>query len=310
MLTLLALLVAFILGGIYAGRLVVLLHQWYAAALAKVRGWLHLAPVLLLACATPFAPQRMDAQTAHPHEPAGFLPLASHNANTVPAPGGSPWWFAAGRLSVVRDSVRGPVWQTVFPAGLKGGLATVNVGVRRFPEQRSLYFSAWVRFPGRDFEDQATGCKCLGFFGNADKTQGDAQTYLMIPSYGAPQPGTAFRWELRQQVPVVRNMPANVDRRNLVTVGSWHLIEAMFTLNTLGQANGTAQLWTDGVLTLDYRNIVWRTPAQPHGFFTWKWNDTWGGGNWVNPATGKSELQIKSRPDAMQLDDIYLSGVP
>lgn len=54
------------------------------------------------------------------------------------------------------------------------------------------------------------------------------------------------------------------------------------------------------MLILDYSDVVYLTPGNTAHFNLWKWNPTWGGQN--GP--------IKSRPDYIQIDDVYLSGVP
>ena len=266
----------------------------------------------LLACATPSAP--LPAQTvtpptavARPNEPAGFVAVAAHDANTVPALHGSPWWFAGGRLAVVQDPERGAVWQTFYPTGFQAGLASVNVGPRPWADQRAFYWSGWLKLVGTNWENQATVTKILGFWEHADGKL-SAATTVGIPNQGQTQPGGAFVLDVREQQPLVRNIEPNVDKRPLLTAGAWHHVETLFTLNALGQANGTAKIWIDGTLTVSAANVVWRTAAKPRGFFGWKWNPTWGGGNIV--VNGVSKLQIKSRYDAARLDDLYMSGVP
>lgn len=312
MLTLIALIVAFVLGGLYAGRLVVLLHGWYQAARAKVRGWLHLTPIILLACATPFAPHRAEAQAAHPNEPAGYRPSRFLDGTRIPTgtatAAGYPLgqWYGAAIGSV---SLVGGAYQTRFPAGLAAGVAPANFGgydaQRR--ELSGIYLSEWIQIVGPTFENHPAGTK-VGFLAvGRPVSGGENETFLFLTNPAGVQTfQSAFPMEIRQQgIPqpngsVTRNLGQNVDRRALMTAGGWHHWEVALTLNTLGQADGTARMWIDGVLVLSYSNVVFRTAAYPRGFTLYKWNPTWG---------GKAGF-TKRRTNYIQVRDLYLSGTP
>jgi hypothetical protein len=69
-------------------------------------------------------------------------------------------------------------------------------------------------------------------------------------------------------------------------------------LNTLGQRNGILRWWIDGNLAMDYRDMTYIFGNHTSGFNGWKWNPTWGGMG-----------GIRTRPDVIQIDHIYLSGV-
>ena len=49
--------------------------------------------------------------------------------------------------------------------------------------------------------------------------------------------------------------------------GDWHKVEVYFKLNSIvngiGQADGVAQYWVDGVLVIDRHNLMFRTGAHP-----------------------------------------------
>jgi hypothetical protein len=116
---------------------------------------------------------------------------------------------------------------------------------------------------------------------------------------------------MRQQGPVsgARNILQNVppyavvesptQAQGIATVGSWHQIEYLATLNTIGQQDGILKIWIDGRLTHDYANIRWRDAANPRGFYSWKWEPTYGGG-------GDKTLQ----DDYALLAKVYISGKP
>ncbi len=85
-----------------------------------------------------------------------------------------------------------------------------------------------------------------------------------------------------------------------MTTGSWHHWEAVLELNDISRANGVFRMWVDGNRVIDYSDVTYVTTETPYGFNLWKWNPTWGGGNNVR----------RTRQDFVQIDDVYLSGIP
>jgi hypothetical protein len=71
-------------------------------------------------------------------------------------------------------------------------------------------------------------------------------------------------------------------------------------LNDIGSANGVYRLWWNGVLVADYSDVVYRTAVNPSGFYGRNWSPTWGG----------IGTRSKSRDDFLQVDHVYLSGIP
>jgi hypothetical protein len=84
------------------------------------------------------------------------------------------------------------------------------------------------------------------------------------------------------------------------TFGTWHRYEYVMTLNDIGVANGTVRLWWDGVLILEYTDVVFRDAANPSGFYGRRSDPIWGGG-------GGSQ---RSRTDYLDIDHLYISGLP
>lgn len=255
------------------------------------------------------------------HEPAGFQPFARFEGNVVPpfprntVTAGQGLWYAYPpgnpRLTVVQDPTAPAsppaVIETTYPAGQISGSAPVDFGgwdQRWGAGKSAVYLSMWIKVKGPDYENQASGTK-VGFlaFGRDNQGQNEGLFFLHngtgqqavqramkvgFLQQGIPQPGGG----------TARNMFPN-RAPGLMTVGVWHQWEAVFRLNTLGQANGVYQLWLDGTLVSDYRDVVYITPGQTKGFNLYKWNPTWGGSG------GR-----KTRADYIDIDEIYLSGVP
>jgi hypothetical protein len=84
-----------------------------------------------------------------------------------------------------------------------------------------------------------------------------------------------------------------------MTTGEWHRWEVVMEVNTMGRADGVFRMWIDGTPIMDYHNVTYIVPGKPNRFFQWTWNPTWGGLN-----------ATKSRDDFIDIDHVYMSGVP
>lgn len=249
----------------------------------------------------------------YPNQPVGMVKITENDASTKPltkCPTCS-WWFYNGRLQVVQTD-RGPAWETNYPLTQKGGEGSVNMGARAWPSQSELYSSFWIRIgenrgagavPGNTFDTNPSGTKWLGFWGSGSRADAAAEVIIML--LNTARPASVFKLEIRQQNVlqpngwVVRNMGQNRDRGYLVAAGVWNHIETYWKLNTVGQSDGIARVWVNGVLVIEYTNVVWRAAPKIDGFYAWKWNPTWGGG-----------AATKLQDDVMQMDHVYISGKP
>jgi len=260
--------------------------------------------------------------TDYPNEPAGFSRVAEHDFNAEPFSGtataGSWWDFPAGRdpdggwMVAVTDNTApvgdDKVLRTKFPKGMVGGTAPGNVGAQ-WSDLSSVYVTFWYKMEGVSglWEGNPTAINKWGWLGSAYGTTGNMQTLALMGS-GLR---SWFTVQMRQQGPVsgARNILQNVppyavvesptQAQGIATVGSWHQIEYLATLNTIGQQDGILKIWIDGRLTHDYANIRWRDAANPRGFYSWKWEPTYGGG-------GDKTLQ----DDYALLAKVYISGKP
>lgn len=274
------------------------------------------------------ASDQASAGPEHVHEPSGFVPIAVHGFDSLP-PAGPPGvckapgieegcWFSydpGGNLSVVSEpgAPASPpgVLQVLFPVGVEpgGGVGLFQGwdrdGGQDNAEYRAVYESGWVRVPSSGFEMNAVGVKFLGYLGVA-RAGGDGpptQVYFFFgnhPYTGRPEVRKATGLGVVQQGNQDRRMDQNMDRQPLFTFGEWHHYEYLMTLNDLGVANGTVKVWLDGRLILEYDDVVWRDSANPSGFWGRRWDPIWGGG-------GDSP---KSRDDRLQIDHLYISGLP
>jgi hypothetical protein len=190
-----------------------------------------------------------------------------------------------------------------FPKGLSPGASYGMVSMwtpTSGTEYSKVYESGWVRIPSSNFEmhGPSYGLKMFGLWASGRKPGPNSQIVGWASGVGT-NPVSAFKFVLKQQDFVLRNLLPNVDTRALFTAGKWHHYELLMETNTIGQANGKFKMWWNGVMTHNYSNVVYRTATYPAKFFGRKWDPVWGG------AGGPS----KSRDDYLLVDHVYISGV-
>jgi len=255
------------------------------------------------------------------NEPSGFTPFAIHQLSEIPVFGravggvlGSWYAYPQGNLNLtLRQDATAPqspdsIISTRFYTGQPAGVGPVNWGGWDVAntQYRKLYFSLWIKILGPDYENQATGTK-VGFIAVGRDPGGGQNELFFLLFNNTAQQGifSSFLMELRQQgIPqpngqIGRNLNQNVNRTMLMTAGVWHRWEAVFELNTMGQANGIFKMWIDGTQTHNYTNVTYITPTTPNGFNFFKWNPTWGGSGGT-----------RTRTDYMYIDHVYISGTP
>lgn len=306
----------------------------------KLCSWWTLHPGPLLAALSLGVASALGGQRGHyTNEPAGFVPFAENDFHDLPltnfpSPGGLRGiWYSVGRQGEARrpeaqrlasggmrimSEADAPASPPTFlrmklPQGFRAGRGPVQWGGwagrsgEDSPEQEKVYASLWIRYVGNDFENQITGMKIFYLqAGNGRNGPGAAETHVMffLKGNGRQVPLARFPLEVHYAAPTpqgrkVRFVTQNVRRQPALTVGPWHHFEALAELNDLGQENGVVKWWVDGELILESRNLVFRTPSYPHGFWQFKFHPVWGGGK-----------GIKSRDDYIDVDHVYLSGVP
>lgn len=261
------------------------------------------------------------------NEPAGYVRFAEHTFEAIPLVGPpgvctqlgilDGCWFRydpAGNyaLAAALDAaLTSPgVLRIRFPTGLAPGASPgLFQGWDTGSETNStqygaIYETGRIRVPTPDFELQAVGVKFLGYVGAGRAGQGiiPAQVYFFSdnPAHPSTSVQTAVKIAVLQQGHVDRRMGQNRVSEPVFTFGTWHRYEYLMTLNDIGVANGTVRVWWDGTLILEYTDVVFRDSANPSGFYGRRWDPIWGGG-------GGSQ---HSRDDYLEIDHLYISGVP
>jgi len=263
--------------------------------------------------------QLVPSGNAHPNEPPGFVRFAEHNMSSLPSyprslGGLLGSWFGYPQndpdLVLVTPDTSAPesppnVIQTIFKAGLPSGNAPVNMGgwdasgTGAAGQKSKMYVSLWVKIVGVDYENQLAGTK-LGFIGVGESPSGASnEGYWFMGGTGAQAIQSSFQMSFIQQNQVSRRMNQNRTSARVMTVGSWHHWECLFEINNVGSPDGIFRMWVDGTLIMDYSDVEYITPGNTNRFFSWKWNPTWGG-------IGGT----RTRSDQINIDHVYLSGVP
>jgi hypothetical protein len=244
-----------------------------------------------------------------PNMPSGLSRIAEHGLSWLPSGtngNAGNWWQSYGRWSTMSDnnapfSASG-VMELVIPSGASGGAGIGAFGGwdGQKGEYRAIYGSFGFRIGGSDYENHPVRTKLVEIgYGAPPGTGGAAQGVIGISGeWGGRTLAPSFKLDLAQQDIVERNLAANVNTARLLTVGPWHRIEVLMTMNDIGAANGKFKLWIDGQLTHEYTDLVYRTAAYPAMFWNWKHDVVWGG-------TGGN----RTRNDRFLWDHVYLAGV-
>lgn len=285
------------------------------------------------------------ARGTHPQEPEGFTRFAEFDFSDFPQSrqgsggcGAGRWELAGRNVAPGGDSVRAAGSRRVgllemredptapasppgvaavnYPRGFEAGRGPVNfsgwdaAGHGPNGQKSAIYLSLWIKLDGANYENHAVGTKLVFLGGGLPPTtrgQSGNQVVLFLKGSGKTAVASQFRVEMHQFFPkeagapfVARFLRQNVDQRPLVRAGSWHHFEVILNVNDPGIPNGRLRWWIDGALVMNYSNVLYRPKAATQaGFWNLKVNPTWGG-------TGGR----KSRPDAILIDHIYLSGIP
>jgi hypothetical protein len=254
----------------------------------------------------------------YPNEPRGFEPIAEHAFGSWPLSESAehgewenPSTANYQVVAVQTPSRDGRALRVTFPAGLSGGTSPGKfrfwreLDPQRAPRYRRLYI-AWVgRIGERGFENHRVATKLFYFgYGNTAQLNDGGLTLANGSGIQAVQ----SRMQLRAFVSPADDRKAgsvtygpNMRRSLPVRTGSWHLIEMLLSVGTPDRADGMLRVWIDRRLALNYDAVQYLDSAHgfTDGFFQMEWAPVWGG-------TGG----VRTRDDHLEIDHIYVSGLP
>jgi hypothetical protein len=192
------------------------------------------------------------------------------------------------------------VLEIVFPGGFPGGNAPGAVE-KFIPNPTTLYMSAWVKYSS-NYQGHNTSVNKIFHFWINDAA--GAGNHLIIAAHGVGSGPLIPTISLQGIQGGGNNVggtsgtyEANVVPSAQFIRGQWHKLEAIAIANTGSSANGSVQLFFDGVLVARCSGIEFVNTNNVWGDFTI--SPTWGG-------EGDTVINTMS----LRIDHVYLSGKP
>jgi hypothetical protein len=256
------------------------------------------------------AAARRAGDAAHPNEPPGLRPLADrafltkakrdNDRGDKDCRGGSECWdgieYRYNKLDVIEDPSAPfsccTIARMLSPATHRAGTGPgvmQTLGWR--PGVEEIYVSIWARLSSNWFGNQS-GTNKMFFLG-----LGREPNNIFLSAEGA---GTRpLQPQIRMQgVPDPRARIRPNRRQTILARGAWQHWEMYFKLNDPGVANGIGQLWVDGQLVTDARDLQFRGTDRPNArWWIFHWNPIFGGGGASPPAE-----------QYLDFDHVYVSG--
>ncbi len=247
----------------------------------------------------------LTVSVATSQEPAGMTFIDERPFNCAkPSACESNWQYSetyANGLAVVQDATAprsaSNVGQQLYTSALPGG-SSPAIAARAFTPKKTLYVSMWMMLSS-NWVGHPTGTnKITHFF-----ITGYNRIYTMArgtgtnalkPAFGLQNLAAPYFDGVSQTATSVNILP-NVTNVPIVR-GQWQRWEVVLTGNTPGVADGTIEMWIDGVKTHQYVNVMFDTAAQSGKFDTVAWSPTWGGGGGTI-----------TTPFFMNMDAMYIS---
>ncbi|HKS07898.1 MAG TPA: Ig-like domain-containing protein [Gemmatimonadaceae bacterium] len=245
-------------------------------------------------------------------EPSGMTLISDHAFNCLNPSSCEPdWWRqegVAGTLTLATDASAprsaGSVYQQLFTSALPGGSSPGSVGkyLNGANRKQVLYTAYWMKLSS-NWVGHPTGVNKNMFF--PVDSYNRIYTMLQGSGSGALRPAIGLQglpqayYSPNEGWPVTAtsvNLYPNVGNVNIVR-GQWHKYEIVFDAGTAGVANGSVQMWVDGVKVMNYTGIMFAAPGGSARWEAVSWAPIWGGAGGT----------ITS-PFYAQLDHLYISG--
>ena len=223
------------------------------------------------------------------NEPTGMTviterPFSAMNENAS--------WDTDNVLSIVQDATapKSPsgVLRVTFPSGFQGGSSNGHAGLQ-FSGRRVLYISYWMKYSA-NWRGHNTGINKHAY---AWVSAGYTPFVMEAEGYGT---GTLRpRPILQRMIKGDGNYAPNIVPTATIPRGAWFKIEIVLTGNSSGTANGSMDIYLDGVRTTSYGGLQWTTGATSWDIF--ELHPVWGGIGDTVPST-----------QTIDWDHVYVSG--
>ena len=185
-------------------------------------------------------------------------------------------------------------------------------------EYSAFYQSLWFSIYGNGTNMEVPGAAGFKLYylgstnNNMNASGGFAQLILWLNGVsatshaGAPDTYTEFMPALYTQNFNSQGLTQNLNMSKHIVVGQVHHLETTMMMGTDGHADGTVDMWLDGVHVLSYTNLQILNSATSYagspgnaGFDCFSFLPWWGGGGGPN----------KSRDDVIYYGHTYISGL-
>jgi hypothetical protein len=222
---------------------------------------------------------------ANPNEPAGMTVGFDEAWNSSPngrAPG--PYWYTESNpenVSIVADATAptpgGSVLQLKFPAGFGGGNAPLTITWSEFGHFPANTGTLYLRMRVKISSNWSNGGNgIIKFFWPRPNSETTAH-YIPLSSGS-----DVLQFGFNLQASYLGGQDRDYFESATHSKGNWHDLEMVLYQGTSGTANnGTAQIWVDGVQTLNQVGIKYLFDGESPGWKYMSINPTFGGG--TNP---------------------------
>ena len=228
--------------------------------------------------------------TGSSNEPTGMTLLTQRSFSALQE--GS--WDTDAVLSIVQDPTapKSPssVLRATFPGGFSGGSSNGHTGVQ-FSGKRVLYATYWMKYSS-NWTGHNTGINKQAY---AWVTDGGGYTPFVMEAEGSGTQPLKPRPILQRMIRGDGNYEPNLVPNATIPRGKWFQIEIVLTGNSAGTANGSMDIYLDGVHVTSVGGLQWTTGATAWNIF--ELYPVWGGIGDTVPATMTADW-----------DHVYLSG--
>ncbi|HET9637538.1 MAG TPA: Ig-like domain-containing protein [Gemmatimonadaceae bacterium] len=211
--------------------------------------------------------------TGYDNEPAGMTLISDRPFNSKTE---DPLWdnYNAGPLTINQDPTapKSPtsVIRATFPAGFQGGNSNGATGIP-FSGVATLYISYWAKY-STNWQGNPTDINKQGYAW-VDENGGSPKFVMEASGVGSgpmqPRP------ILQNMISGDGHMDPNLVPNQQIVRGQWFHIEIVLRGNSAGTANGSFDLWQDGVHCTSYSGLQWTSAATR--WSVWELYPVWGG---------------------------------
>ena len=246
------------------------------------------ATVLVPAVVTPPPPPPPPPGSSN--EPSGMTTIADRAFNSLQE--GS--WYTDTKLSIVQDATapKSPsgVLRASYPAGFAGG-TSAGPAELQFTGYKTLYMSYWAKYSA-NWQGHNTGINkhCYVWV-----TENGGYTPFVMEAEGSGSGPLKPRPILQRMIVGDGPYEPNLVPSATITRDKWFHVEVVIVGNSAGTADGTMDIYLDGVHVTSVSRLQWSSGATR--FYIFQFYPVWGG---IGDTVDNDQW--------FEWDHVYLSG--